>query len=106
MIEIKKTSDNKFMFKIKSTSGSTLMRSVVFANKNLLNNVIKEVVRINDNRNTFERKTNFEGKFLFSIKNSIGELIGQSELYSSEAGMENGIKNLKKSISLLVDKKL
>ncbi len=106
MIEIETTSDNKFMFNIKSTSGSILMKSIRFASKNLLNNVINEVISIKDNRSTYERKTNFDGKFLFNVKNGNGELIGQSELYSSEAGMENGIKNLKKSIGFLANKKL
>ncbi|MGB5667196.1 MAG: YegP family protein, partial [Maribacter sp.] len=39
--------------------------------------------------------------FLFSLKNNGGQIIGISELYSSEAGMENGIKNLKNRIASL-----
>ncbi len=51
----------------------------------------------------FERKTDYNGKFLFILKNSEGKVLGNSMLYNSEAGMENGIKNLKTSISLLPD---
>ena len=51
----------------------------------------------------FERKTDYNGKLLFTLTNSEGKSLGKSMLYSSEAGMENGIKNLKTSISLLPD---
>jgi len=47
-----------------------------------------------------ERKTNIDGKFLFSIKKNQG-IIGHSGLFSSEAGMENGIKNLKNHLANL-----
>ncbi|MDO1514828.1 DUF1508 domain-containing protein [Maribacter confluentis] len=47
----------------------------------------------------FERKTTTDGKFLVQLKNSLGETIGSSGLYSSEAGMENGILNIKNSLN-------
>jgi len=49
-------------------------------------------------RTRFERTTNHGGDFQFRLKNINGELIGNSLSYSSEAGMENGIKNLRQSI--------
>ncbi len=53
-------------------------------------------------RNYFERKTNTEGKFHFSLKDDDGRIIGHSEPYDSEAGMENGIKNLQEKIQSLL----
>lgn len=45
-----------------------------------------------------ERKTNTEGKFLIELKKTNGETIGSSGLYSSEAGMENGLLNIYNSL--------
>jgi len=45
-------------------------------------------------RNHFERKTNHTGQFLFNLNDDDGNLIGRSQHYDSEMGMENGIKNL------------
>jgi len=74
-----------------------LLRSIDFIDKNEINQTLST---LNKNQQIhFERKTNYKGKFQFSLKDSNGQLIGHSEPYSSEAGMENGIKNLKKSIS-------
>jgi len=47
----------------------------------------------------FERKTNHKGEFQFSLKDSDGKIIGHSQNYNSEAGMENGIKNLRSTIN-------
>ncbi len=46
----------------------------------------------------FERKTNHSGAFMFSLKDENGKIVGYSQCYNSEAGMENGIKNLKNKI--------
>ncbi|HAI37493.1 MAG TPA: hypothetical protein DCM40_04830, partial [Maribacter sp.] len=46
----------------------------------------------------FERRTNTDGKFLVELKNSTGKIVGSSGLYTSEAGMENGILNITNSL--------
>ena len=43
-----------------------------------------------------ERKTDYSGKFLFNLRDKKGKVVGKSSLFSSEAGMENGIKHLLK----------
>nr|WP_245224787.1 YegP family protein [Pseudozobellia sp. WGM2] len=53
------------------------------------------------NRNHFERKTNNTGQFFFNLNDDKANLIGTSQLYDSEMGMENGIKNLTNRIVLL-----
>ena len=56
---------------------------------------------MNLTRNHFERKTNHSGQFLFNLKDNDGNLIGQSQFYDSEMGMENGIKNLQNRLEEL-----
>ncbi|MBU3024629.1 YegP family protein [Zobellia galactanivorans] len=52
-------------------------------------------------RGNFERKTNHDGQFLFYLKDANGQILGHSLPYGSEAGMENGIKNLINSLNAL-----
>jgi hypothetical protein len=98
VIEIKKVKSTDFQFVVKSQSGKTLLESIPFADKKALDKTLKSLRKVNTPVTLFERKTNFEGKFLFNLKNKEGQTIGSSGLYSSEAGMENGIKNLKNSL--------
>jgi len=104
MIEINKIKENGYTFSLKAEDGGNLLNSVSFKNKDDIKKTVTELQTIQDAQNIFERKTNHEGKFLFSLKNANGKIIGRSELYSSEAGMENGIKNVRNRISALVNR--
>ncbi|CAM3367697.1 YegP family protein [Zobellia roscoffensis] len=94
MIEIVNLSNSNFQFHIKSKSGSTLLESKEYSAKADLETAVLNLDNLQIHRSNFERKTNHEGKFLFNFKDNNGYLIGTSQLYDSEAGMENGIKNL------------
>ncbi|MFT6369803.1 MAG: hypothetical protein ACJAUQ_001559 [Maribacter sp.] len=94
MIEIKKTKSNNYKFFVKSETGKVLLKSIPFAEEQSLRETIGSLSGAPSLPKRFERKTNFNGQFLFELKNQQGKLIGKSGLYSSEAGMENGIKNL------------
>ena len=100
MIEVKEQNDT-YYFIVKAESGHSLLNSVPFSNKEELKQSIRDLNASKDVLKAFERKTNHEGKFLFNVKNTDGKLVGSSGLYSSEAGMENGIKNFKARITLL-----
>ena len=103
MLKIKKESDTTFTFSLQSESGQALLNSIPFSNREEINKTITNLKVLIGQSWVFERKTDYNGKFLFTLKNSEGKILGNSMLYSSEAGMENGIKNLKTSISLLPD---
>ena len=103
MIEIKKKGTNSYTFKLKTQNGHTLLRSVEYKNKKDMQHSVHHLNPSNRHNIKIERKTNHEGLFLFDIKNSKGQLIGHSQYYSSEAGMENGIENLKKRIDSLAN---
>ncbi|MCK5440677.1 MAG: YegP family protein [Maribacter sp.] len=101
MIEIKKEGKHTYKFELKSQGGHTLLKSVEFSSKDEVKEIVKYLGSLNESEVIFERKTNHEGKFLFNLKSPTGVLIGQSLLYDSEAGMENGIKYLKNRITFL-----
>lgn len=103
MIEIRKDASEDYSFVLKAESGHALLNSVVYSNKAIAEEAVSSLQTIKRSLNTIERKTNHNGKFLFSLKNNNGELIGNSLLYESEAGMENGIKNLMTRINSLFD---
>lgn len=95
MIEIKKHNENTYRFKVSTSAGNTILESIDFLYIEDLKKLVAELQSCINERNIIERKTDHSGKFLFHLKNMEGQLIGNSQLYSSEAGMENGIKNLK-----------
>lgn len=90
MVEFVQNEKGKHQFKVMSNSGAKLLVSKSFDSqvvaKSTLNDLRKHPV--------FERKTNHDGKFIVLLKNAKGEVIGKSNPYDSEAGMENGLLNL------------
>ena len=101
MIEISKRNDNRYQFSLKTAEGKTLLESVDFGSEAEIKQTVKELIPLVQRQNCFERKTNYDGNFLFNLKDKNGKIIGNSLLYESEAGMENGIKNLSKRITHL-----
>ena len=102
MIKIHSDADNAGYFRLMTEDGKTVLTSIAFSDKTEMEATIKSLGTHALTRNSFERKTNTEGKFLFSVKNDVGRTIGHSEPYDSEAGMENGIKNFRENIKLLI----
>ncbi len=98
MIEIKKRKDNTYRFSLKTKTGNTLLKSVNFSSQEEIKKTIADLNPFLEHQMVFERRTDHNGKFLFNLKDRNGKIIGNSQLYSSEAGMENGIKNLKNNI--------
>ena len=101
MIELKKDTNNTYRFFIKTDDGNSLLNSIPFSSKEDADNTIKQLSPLMKRQAVFERKTDHAGKFLFALKDTNGSIIGTSQSYSSEAGMENGIKNVKKRITTI-----
>lgn len=99
MIEIKKGKNKTYQFKLKTSDGITLLNSVDFESEEEVKRTLESLNPILERQSVFERRTDHEGNFLFNLKDLSGKVIGKSLSYGSEAGMENGIKNLKKSIA-------
>lgn len=101
MIEIKQGSKSDYTFNILSDNGQVLLKSIPFSGNPAMETIILELKMLMAQPAVFERRTNYNGQFLFLLKDGKGKTIGNSMFYSSEAGMENGIENLKSSISQL-----
>ncbi len=98
MLKIHTDTDDTFHFSLETESGNNLLSSIKFPDKFEMDKVIRKLDSMILTRNHFERNTNTEGKFLFILKDDTGKTIGHSGPYDSEAGMENGIKNLREQI--------
>ncbi len=99
MIEIKKRENNTFQFYLKTADGQTLLQSISFSSEEEIKQTVRELSPLTKSHYSFERKTNYNGNFLFNLKDRNGKIIGNSLLYDSEAGMENGITSLKRRIA-------
>lgn len=101
MIAIENSKEKGYRFEVKTPSGCTLLKSVLFNTEQEIEQMVSELSLSPKSLGKVERKTNNDGKFLFQIKNNAGKVLGTSGLYSSEAGMENGIKNLYRNLNVL-----
>lgn len=106
MVAIEKDNSKGYRFLLKSEGGQTLLRSIPFSTETEVNKTLKKLKQVKGVPIGFERKTDHQGRFMFNLKDSKGNLIAESEGYTSEAGMENGIKNLREQINRLSNKGL
>lgn len=84
-------------FNMTATNGQTILTSELYSSKSACTNGIESVRKNCDDDNNYECKLSANKKHYFNLKASNGQVIGKSELYESEAGMENGIASVKKN---------
>ena len=95
--EIYKDKREEFRFRLKSGNGQTILSSEGYSSKASCNNGIASVRKNSADDNRFERLESKSGKPYFNLKSTNGQVIGNSEMYSSNAAMENGIESVKKN---------
>ena len=94
---LKKTNKGNFVFHLKASNGQVILTSQPYADKRGALNGI-ESARKNAGKDTnFERRTAANGQPYFVLKAANTQIIGQSEMYSSKATMENGIASVMKN---------
>jgi len=96
MFELKKSSD-QFHFVLKASNGQVILSSQMYASKASATNGIESVKKNCGDDNCWERKTAKNGKFHFNLKSTNGQIVGSSQMYASESGMNNGIESIKKN---------
>ncbi len=94
MFELKKSGD-KFHFVLKAANGQVILSSQMYASKAGAMNGIDSVKTNCSDDNCWERKTAKNGKFHFNLKSTNGQIIGSSQMYAGESGMENGIDSVR-----------
>jgi len=94
---LEKAKNGQFKFVLKAGNGETILQSELYKAKASAENGIASVQNNCANDNRYDRKTAKNGKPYFNLKAANGQIIGTSEMYSSEAACENGITSVKKN---------
>lgn len=91
------TKDGQYMFNLKAANGQVILTSERYQTRDSALNGIDSVRKnaLLDER--YERRTASNGEPYFVLKAANHQEIGRSEMYSSEAAMENGIASVKKN---------
>src|SRR5512140_382479 len=95
--EIKKTVNGKFMFNLKAANHEVILTSEVYEQKaSALAGI--ESVRANGTQDAnYEIKKSSANEPYFVLKAANQQVIGKSEMYSSEAAMKNGVESFNKN---------
>ncbi len=96
MFELKKSGD-KYHFVLKAGNGQVILSSQMYASKAGAVNGIESVQKNCGDDNCWERKEAKNGKHYFNLKSTNGQIVGSSQMYAGESGMENGIESIKKN---------
>lgn len=97
MFELKHKEGGEFHFTLKAKNGQVILSSEVYSSKAAAENGISSVQKNATDDARYERKTAKDGRFFFNLKAGNGQVIGSSQMYSSESGMENGINSVKEN---------
>jgi len=95
--ELKKAKDGQFYFSLKASNGQTILASEMYKTKDTAENGIASVKKNAADDQRYERKVSSNGKPYFVLKAANHQIIGQSEMYESEAARDNGIESVKKN---------
>lgn len=88
--------DGKHRFNLKAGNGQVILTSQGYADRAGCENGIESVRKHGVQQDTFEKKKSSNGQFYFVLKAANGQVIGNSEMYSSEAACDNGIDSVKR----------
>lgn len=87
--------NGEFQFNLKATNGQIILTSEGYTSKASCTNGIESVRTNSKDDNRFERLTAKNGSPYFNLKAANGQIIGSSQMYSSEAARDNGIESVK-----------
>jgi len=87
----------KYRFNLKAANGEVILVSETYESKDNALSGIESVKQNSAHDERFERKNSKRSEPYFVLKAANGQIIGLSEMYSSEAACENGIASVKKN---------
>ena len=94
---VKKAKNGQFMFNLKASNGEIILTSEMYKAKSSAMNGIKSVKANAKAKKNFKTFTAKNGQPYFVLRAGNNQVIGTSEMYSSQSGMENGIDSVKKN---------
>jgi uncharacterized protein len=88
---LKKSKNDQYYFSLTAENNEPILSSEMYVARGGAENGIESVRKNSANDDRYERKMSSDGKNYFVLKAGNNEVIGNSEMYSSESAMENGI---------------
>lgn len=95
--EIKTTQNGKFMFNLKAANHEVILTSEVYEQKASALAGIESVRKNGPDAANYELKTSSANQPYFVLKAANQQVIGKSEMYSSETAAKNGIASVQKN---------
>ncbi|MBS1093082.1 YegP family protein [Gluconobacter wancherniae] len=92
----------EFRFRLKAGNGEIILSSEGYRQKASAVNGIASVHTNAPNDAHYERKISSSGKPMFNLKAANGQIIGTSQLYSSESARDVGIESVKRNTASAV----
>lgn len=95
--ELKSAKSGQFHFNLLAGNGQIILQSEMYESKASALNGIESIKKNAGMEERYERLVSKSGKPYFTIKAGNHQVIGQSQMYESEAGRDNGIESVKKN---------
>lgn len=95
--EISKTKSGKYHFVLKAGNSQVVLSSQQYADKNGAEGGVASCKKNGSAEANFVKKTSKAGEPYFVLMASNGQVIGQSEMYTSASGCNNGIASVMKN---------
>ncbi|HTF81984.1 MAG TPA: YegP family protein [Cytophagales bacterium] len=95
--EVYTAKNGEFYFRLKAGNGQVILTSEGYKQKASVLNGVESVKKNATDDSKFEKKKSTSGKFHFSLKATNGQVVGNSEMYSSEDSRDNGIESVQKN---------
>ena len=93
--ELKKAKNGEYFFNLLAGNGQGILKSEMYSSKSAALNGIASVQSNCGEAGQFECKTSNNGKAYFVLKAKNHQSIGQSQMYESESGCDNGMESVK-----------
>ena len=94
---LKKAKDGQFHFNLHAANGEIILTSELYKAKDSALGGIESVRKNSQRDGAFEVKPANNGKFHFVLKATNGQVVGQSQLYASQANAEAGVQSVKRA---------
>ncbi len=94
---LKKGRDSQFYFSLHAENGEILLQSEGYKNSDAAENAIESTRTNASFESRFDRRRSKDDQLYFVLKAANGQVIGTSEMYSSDAAREAGIAAVMKN---------
>ena len=93
--ELKRSKNDKYFFNLLASNGQVILSSEMYEAKASAVNGIESVKKNAGDAARYSRETGKDGSPYFTLKATNGQVIGQSQMYASEATRDAGIESVK-----------